>query len=285
MYQSKTHKQTAIRYSPLIAILMIMALSFLAACSNPTPATTPAPVDVVLTISGSGTTTPILSAIKQTFEADVPGYSLNVLPGTGSGGGVEGILQGKLDAAAMARPPKDTEVAQGVQYAEFGQSGVAVYTHPDVGVTELTRAQVAAIFAGEVTNWSQAGGADLAIILYVRDADDSSMKALRQSIFGDAHIPETAQVLTSQTDMQVAVVGTPGSVGFGSWSTALATGINVQAIILDGIRPSDPGYFMVAPLGISYLPERQADVQPLIDWLISEPGQIALQEYDVIGTR
>ncbi len=285
MHQSKTRKRTVTRYSLFAAILALLALGFLAACGSPTPVATPAPVEVVLTISGSGTTTPILSAVKQAFEADVPGYSLNVLPGTGSGGGVEGIVQGKLDAAAMARPPKDTEVAQGVEYVEFGQSGMAVYTHPDVGVTELTKAQVTAIFSGEITNWSQAGGADQAIILYVRDEDDSSMQALRQAIFGDAQVLETAQVLTSQADMQVAVAGTSGSVGLGSWSTVLATGTDVQAITLDGIQPNDPSYSIVEPIGISYLLERQADVQPLIDWLISEPGQIALQEYGVISTR
>jgi phosphate transport system substrate-binding protein len=285
VYQSKTRGRIAVRCSLLVALLATLTLGFLTACGSPTPTTTPTPVKVVLTLSGSGTTTSILSAVKQAFEADVPGYSLNVLPGTGTGGGVEGIVQGQLDVAAMARPPKDAEADQGVEYVEFGQSGVAVYTHPDVGVADLTTAQVTAIFSGEITNWSQVGGADQAIILYVRDEGDSSTKALRQAIFGDTQFPETAQVLTSQADMQAAVAGTLGSVGFGSWPSALAAGADVRAIALDGVRPSDPSYPLVGPIGIGYLSERQADVQPLIDWLLSEPGQVALQEYGVISTR
>jgi len=36
---------------------------------------------------------------------------------------------------------------------------------------------------------------------------------------------------------------------------------------------------------IGYLPERQGDVQPLIDWLLSKQGQAALGEFGVITTR
>lgn len=285
MYPLKIRERVGTSYGLLTAMLVTLTLGFVTACGSPTPVATPMPVEVVLTISGSGTTTSILIAVKQAFEADVPGYTLNILPGTGTGGGVEGIVQGQLDVAAMARPPKDEEAAQGVEYVEFGQSGVAVYTHLDVGITELTVAQVAAIFSGEVTNWSQVGGSDQAIILYVRDEGDSSTQELRQVIFGDTQFPETAQVITSQTDMQVAVAGTSGSVGFGSWPSALAEGADVQAVALDGVRPSDPSYSVVGPVGIGYLSERQADVRPLIDWLLSEPGRMALQEFGVISTQ
>jgi len=212
----------------------------------------------------------------------VPGYTLNVLPGTGTGGGVEGLVQGQLGVAAMARPPKDAEAAQGVKWVEFGQSGMAVYTHPGVGVTELTMAQVVAIFSGEIANWSEVGGANQIVILYVRDEGDSSIKALRQAVLGDTQFPETAQVLTSQADMQTAVSGTSGGVGFGSWPSALAAGADVQAVALDGVSPSDLSYPIVGPVGIGYLAGRQADVQPLVDWLLSYPGQAALREAGMI---
>jgi phosphate transport system substrate-binding protein len=194
-----------------------------------------------------------------------------------------GVIEGTLDVAAAARPPKDTEAAEGVEYVEFGQSGVALYTHLNVGLTNLTTAQAAAIFSGEISNWAEVGGADREIILYVRDEGDSSTKALREFIFGDTPFPEAVtSVLTSQSDMQAAVAGTPDSVGFGSWPSALAAGAEVQAIALDGTAPGDPAYPIVSPIGIGYLGDRQADVQPLIDWLLSEQGQAALQEVDVI---
>jgi phosphate transport system substrate-binding protein len=264
---------------------IVIAVVGCGAKPTPTPEPPVRSAQVVLKISGSGSVVPILAAIQPAFEADTPGYDLEVLPGSGTGGGVKGAVQGVLDVAAMARPPKDEEAAQGIQYVGFGQSGVAVYTHPDVGITDLTTAQVKAVLSGEVENWSQVGGPDMPIILCVRDEGDSSTKALRQAFFGDAPFPETAEVLTSQGDMQAAVAGSPGSVGFGSWPSALASGADVRAIVLDGVTPGDSAYSMVSPIGIGYLTDRKADVQPLVDWLLSERGQAALQEFGVITTQ
>jgi phosphate transport system substrate-binding protein len=271
----------------LTTIALIGILIALVGCGTvikATPALTVVP-QTSLTISGSGTVTSILIAVKSAFEANMPGYHLKVMAGTGTGGGVQGIIQGVLDVAAMARPPKDEEAAQGVEYVEFGQSGVAVLAHPAVDVTNLTTAQVAAIFSGEVTDWSEVGGASERIILYVRDEGESSTQALRSGLFGDMPFPETAQVLTSQADMQAAVSGTPGGVGFGSWPSALAGGADMRAIALDGVAPDDPAYPISTPIGIGYLADRQADVQPLIDWLLSEQGQAVLGEFGVITTR
>jgi phosphate transport system substrate-binding protein len=151
-----------------------------------------------------------------------------------------------------------------------------------VGITNLTAAQVAAIFSGEITNWSQVGGPDAKLILYVRDEKDSSTQSLRKAVLGEKPFPETAQVLTSQGDMQSAVAGTPFSVGIGAWPSALASGAAVKSAALDGIAPGDPRFPMFVPIGIGFKADRQADVQPLSDWLLSEKGQAALQELDVV---
>jgi phosphate transport system substrate-binding protein len=269
----------------MAVVCIVIAVAGCGAKATPTPEPPVRSARLVLKISGSGSAVPILAGIQPAFEADTPGYHLEVLPGSGTGGGVKGVTQGVLDVAAMVRPPKDEEAAQGIQYVGFGQMGVAVYTHPDVGVTDMTTAQAKATFSGEVENWSQVGGPDVPIILCVRDEGDSSTKALRQAVFGDAPFPETAEVLTSQGDMQATVSGSPGGVGFGSWPSALASGADVRVIVLDGVAPGDPAYSIITPIGIGYLTDRKADVQPLVDWLLSERGQAALQEFGVITTQ
>ena len=82
--------------------------------------------------------------------------------------------------------------------------------------------------------------------------------------------------------MRETVATTPYSVGVGSWPSALAAGVDVQAITVDGVAPDDPEYPMVAPIGIGYLADRKAEVQPLIDWLLSAQGKTALQKFGVI---
>jgi phosphate transport system substrate-binding protein len=264
---------------------VIIATLLLTACGGTVSEAAPAPAEgpqMTLKISGSGSTTTILAAIKPAFESDTPGYQLKVLQGSGTGAGVKGVIEGSLDVAAMARPLKEEEAAEGLEYVELGQGAVGVLVHPGVDVADLTAAQVVAIFSGEVTNWSEVGGPNAGIILYVRDEKDTSTEALRQAILGETPFPETAQVLTSQGDMESAVAGTPYGVGIGSWSSVLATGSAVESVTLDGITPGDPLYPMLKAVGIGFKAERRADVQPLIDWLLSEKGRAALRELDVI---
>jgi phosphate transport system substrate-binding protein len=278
-------KPTQREYYLLIGALIVALTWSLSACASPETDTMPtAAPQTTLTISGSGTATDILKGVQSAFEADVPTYKLDILPGSGTGGGVKGLMEGLLDVAAMARPPKDEEASQGVKYVEFGLSGVAVYTHMDVGVTNLTTEQATALLLGEITNWSEVEGPNMPVVLYVRDEGDSSTQALREHALGDTPFPETTTVLTSQSDMQAAVAGTPGSVGMGSWPAAFASGAKVQPIALDGVAPGDSAYPMVSPVGIGYLSTDEANVQPLINWLLSEQGQAALGEFDVITT-
>ena len=272
----------------LATIVLVGIVLVLVGCGAK-PASTPEPVaisdQVVLKASGSGGVTILLGVIEPAFEASVPGYSLDVLPGTGSGGGAQGAIEGVLDVALMARPPKDEEAAQGLEFVQFGQAGMAIITHPSVGVVNLTVEQVVAVFSGEVVNWSQVGGPDEDILVFIRDEADSTTRALRQVILGDTPFSASAGMLTSDGEMMATVAATRYGVGLAPWPPASAQGIDVRAVALDGIAPGDSAYPMLLPLGIGYMPDRQAQVQPLIDWLLSERGQAALQEFDVITTR
>lgn len=256
-------------------LLVTLILSACSSAATPTPAAQPT---VTLKISGSGTITAVLEALKPAFEAATPGYRLEILTGTGTGGGVTGIVEGVLDAAAMARPPKDEEAAKGVQFFEMGLGAEVILVHPSVtGVTSLTHQQIIDIFSGQITNWSAVGGPNMDIILYVRDADDSSVKGLRKAVLGEIPFPETATMLTSQGEMLTALEGTPGAVGIASWPTVLATKADVLGIAIKGVKADDPSYPILGTMGIGYLTDRQSDVQPLLDWLSSVEGQAALQ--------
>jgi phosphate transport system substrate-binding protein len=273
------------RKSEIVLVgLVVLSLVGVGCAAAPPEVAPPEATEVVLKVSGSGSTTSLLAAVAPAFEADTPGYKLETLTGTGSGGGVQGVTEGVLDVSAMARPPKDEELeaAPDLQYVEFGQGAVALFNHPDVDVTNLSSAQAVGILSGEITSWSEVGGPNSDIILYVRDEADTSTKSIREAFFGDTLFPDTAQVVTSQGAMEAAVGGTPDSIGFGAWVSVLAADVEAQGLGLDGTAPGDTSYPITKPVGVAYLAERQADVQPLIDWLLSERGQAVLQEYDVI---
>lgn len=268
-----------------IILHLIVLLLVVVACTSAEEVSHDAsiPAKIVLTASGSGSVTPILEVIAPPFEAERRGYRLKVLPGSGTGEGVKGVIQKILDIAGMARPPKKEEAAQDVEFVPLGQGASAIITHPAVKVTNLSTAQVIALFAGEISSWSDVGGADLPIILYIRDEEDSNTKILRQSLFNDKPFSQAAEVLTSEANMLVAVEGTPGGIGIATWPTTLAKKTKVEAVTIDGVAPNDSAYPMLSLLGIGYLKERAEDVNPLLDWLSSQNGQAALRRLDIIG--
>ncbi len=241
-------------------------------------ATAPA---ITLTTSGSGSVTPILAAIADEFEAENPGFVLEVLPGSGTGGGVRGIVEGTLDIAAMSRPANDSEVEQGVEFIPFGHSVTVVIAHPGVGVSDITAEQLIGIFKGEITNWSEVGGNDLSIIVYVRDPAESNTTDIRKTFIGEEPFTSAAQVMTSQTDMQDIVSGIEGAIGYGTWATIVANGTNAMNLVVDGIGVENAPESLTTIMGIGYLTDRAADFQPFIDWLVSDAGQGALQSAGV----
>ena len=47
----------------------------------------------------------------------------------------------------------------------IGMDSIQIFTNKDVTVQSLNRDQVRGIFTGEITNWSQVGGPDMAIVV------------------------------------------------------------------------------------------------------------------------
>ncbi|GAB5494284.1 MAG: phosphate ABC transporter substrate-binding protein [Phototrophicaceae bacterium] len=272
------------RYISLIALVLIILVACTPQEEQPTEVPTAVEANVIrLTVSGSGSVTPILSAIAEEFEAVNPNYVLDVLAGSGTGGGVRGTVDGTLDLAAMSRPASEDEAEQGIEFVQFGTSSTAVMTHPNVGVSEVSSEQLTDIFSGTITNWSELGGSDLDIIIYVRDPEEGNTRDIREEFIGEDDFIESAQVLTSQTDMQNLLASVEGAIGYGTWATALANDAQVSYLSVDGIEISDVPDSLVTILGIGYLTERTEDVQALIDWLLSEDGQTALEATGVVA--
>jgi phosphate transport system substrate-binding protein len=271
-----------------LVFLSLIGALLAAACGSlsvqqPTPTVPPL---VTLKVSGSGTITTVLEALKPAFESATPGYKLEVLSGSSTGNGVTGILEGLLDIAAMARAPKDEETAKNVKYYEMGLVGQAIIIHPSVtGISSLNSQQITDIFSGKITNWSEVGGPDMKVVLYVRDPDDSSTKGLRKAIVGETPFPDTAKTLTSQGDMIVSVEGTPGAVGVAAWPAMLAIKAKVRGIAINVIKPDNASYPILGSAGIGYMADRESDIQPLINWLNSADGQSALKALGFVSTK
>ena len=278
--------------SPTLRRQILVALVFalvVAGCSSapqitPTAINTPKP-KTTFAISGSSTALSVLQALQPAFEADNPGYALQILESTGNSGNssaITGIKDKTLDFGALTRDLTSDQKASGIGGVEFGRASIAAFVHPGVSITNLTGQQLIDIYAGRITNWSAVGGPDLPIVLYVRQADENVTVKLRDAFFGKTPFPSSAQLLTSSKDIVTAVSGTAGSIGYGGWPSVVAAQAPIKPVSLAGVAPTDSNYPVVNSLIVAYLNERQADIRPLTDWLMSKKGQDVLVKLGVI---
>lgn len=152
-----------------------------------TPAASSTPVQSqTTTLSGTvntdGSTSmeSVVKALAEAFMEQNPDVTVNY-SGTGSGTGIQAAIDGTVDLGLASRALKDEEKSNGAVENIVALDGVAVVVNPENGVTDLTVEQIAQIFTGEITNWSELGGADAEIAVFGREAGSGTRGPLRRS--------------------------------------------------------------------------------------------------------
>ena len=210
-----------------IALAAVMALS-LAACGGNNGLSGKVATD------GSTSMEKAIGALKETFEAENAGVEVTYNP-TGSGSGIKAVQEGRCDIGLSSRALKAEEKEQGLVGTVLAYDGIAVIVNPENTVEDLTVEQIAAIYTGEITNWSEVGGMDAEIVLVGREAGSGTRSGFEE-IVGVEDLCQYRQELTSTGDVITAVSQNPGAIGYASLASVKDT---VKAIKVGGVAPSD----------------------------------------------
>ena len=105
------------------------------------------------------------------------------------------IADKKADIALLAAPTDEekaylSERGVEVEMKLYGGDGLVFIGNSACGVTDLTLDQVRAIFRGEITNWSELGGADHAIRVLYRDDQSGSQRLFEKMVFKGEDVPD-----------------------------------------------------------------------------------------------
>ena len=171
-----------------IALAAVMALS-LAACGGNNGLSGKVATD------GSTSMEKVIGALKETFEAENAGVEVTYNP-TGSGSGIKAVQEGRCDIGLSSRALKAEEEEQGLVGTVLAYDGIAVIVNPENTVEDLTVEQIAAIYKGEITNWSEVGGIDAEIVLIGREAGSGTRGGFEE-IVGVEDLCQYRQELTS----------------------------------------------------------------------------------------
>ena len=211
-----------------LMLVAVLAISMLAGCSGSKKGGT-------VNTDGSTSMADVMGALTEAFKEKEPDITVNY-SGTGSGSGISGVLDGTCDIGLSSRELKQEEVDQGAVAHVVALDGVAVVVNPKNTVTDLTTEQIADIFTGKITNWSELGGADAPIAVYGRE-DGSGTRSAFEEIVG----VEGACVYTNEYGSTGDVIGNVASnenaIGYASLS---AVDSSVTAAKVNGVTPARP---------------------------------------------
>ena len=232
----------------LIAMLVVA----MAGCSQSQPAPTAAPAETAaqttaapqteapaalsgaVATDGSTSMEKVIGALGEAFMEANSGVNFTYNP-TGSGSGITAVSEGRCDIGLSSRALKDSEVASGLVGTVLAYDGIAVIVNPANTVEDLDIETIAKIYTGEITNWSEVGGADAEIVLVGREAGSGTRSGFEE-------LTETVdkckyrQELTSTGDVITAVAQNPDAIGYASLASVKDS---VKALKVAGVTPTE----------------------------------------------
>ena len=183
---------------------------------------------------GSTSMESVVKALGEAFMEMNPEVTVNY-SGTGSGTGIQSTIDGTCDLGLSSRALKDEEKTNGAVENIVALDGVAVVINPANGVEDLTVEQIAQIFTGEITNWSEVGSGDGEIVLIGREAGSGTRDGF-ESIVDVKDSCKYAQELTATGAVISAVEANPLAIGYASLS---AVGDTVKMVTVGGVECSE----------------------------------------------
>ena len=187
------------------------------------------------TVSTDGSTSmeKVVGALGEYFMEQNPGVTFTYNP-TGSGSGIQAVSEGRCDIGLSSRALKDDEKAT-LTETVVALDGIAMIVNPENPVSDLTVEQIADIYTGKITNWSEVGGNDAAIVLIGREAGSGTRDGF-ESITGTKDACQYRQELTSTGDVITTVSQNPDAIGYASLAALKDT---VKALTVGGVAPTE----------------------------------------------
>lgn len=182
---------------------------------------------------GSTSMNKVIGALGEVFQDD-SGITVTY-NATGSGAGIQAVLEGRCDIGLSSRNLKDEEIAKGLEATVLAYDGIAIIVNPANPVNDLDVETIAKIYTGEIKNWKELGGNDAEIVLIGREAGSGTRDGF-EAITDTEDKCAYRQELTSTGDVITTVASNPNAIGYASLASVKDT---VKALTVDGVAASE----------------------------------------------
>jgi len=192
------------------------------------------PLSGTVSTDGSTSMEKVIGSLGEAFENEHSKVKFTYNP-TGSGAGIAAAKEGRCDIGLASRTLKEKEKSSGLKATVLAYDGIALIVNPKNPVKDLSLADIAKIYTGEVANWKEVGGQDSAIVLIGREAGSGTRDGF-ESVTKTKDACKYRQELTSTGDVITTVSQNPAAIGYASLASVKKS---VRALTVDGVAPSE----------------------------------------------
>lgn len=196
--------------------------------------------EVTIRINGSGSALEMMKPLINAYGEQTKGVTFIMERPIGSAGTIKAVLAGALDVGVISKPLKPEEVSAGGMVKAYGKTPLAIVTHGDVPLRNISTKELEDIYSGRTKMW--ANGEKIRIIL--RPDSDIDTKILKRLSPGMAQAVDNARkrggMLTATTDpdSDEAVSGTMGGLGTAGLTSIRIGKSPLNVVALNGVTPS-----------------------------------------------
>lgn len=194
-----------------------------------------------ITAVGSTALQPLVEAAAEQFMEENPGVQITV-QGGGSGQGVTQISQaavqiGNSDVFAESKLKNADDLTK-IADNKVCIVGMGPIVNKDVTVDDISLENLKKIFMGEITNWSEVGGADEAITVINRASGSGTRATFEDAVLGDSKVPDSFKPQEQDSSGTAAkmVSSTPGAISYVAFSYYDSS---FKALKVDGVSPDE----------------------------------------------
>lgn len=236
-----------------------------------------------ITISGSTSVHPLTGLlVKAYLKGPGKGKAAFRVAQGGSDVGINDVARGRVSIGTSSRDPKTSDPG-GIQFTKIARDPLCLVVNSGNSLSNLTQAQVQAIFTGKVRDWADVPGTNRTgtINLYVRTAASGSQDSFQKIFLGAATTSNAASAQTTSGLLVTSVQNDPNGIGYVSYEFASklkSIGYNGVSCTLQNAKSGEYGgtrnFWMVtrgAPSG---------EVKKFLKWIRTDAKARA-----IIGTK
>lgn len=196
---------------------------------------------------------------------------------TSSQSSVYRVMQDMTDVASTVRPLSQREKDFGLLAIPFAKDPLAVITHQSTPVDALTTEQLQSLFSGNVDNWKEVGGPDLAVTLVVPGDQTGAYKNLMRQVMRHKEVQYDYMTHTSTRVLEAIEFLPAGAVSFISRGAQI-THPKVKVIQIDGTKPGDADYPFYQIFHLVTKGEPAGTAKAFVDFTKSAKGKALIIE-------